>query len=213
MFFLLRRVGRLVLTVLMVATLVFVIVRVIPGDPALVIAGVDAKPADIAVIRAKLGTDRPLVVQYGDWLWHLVRLDFGTSFSTGESVSRLIFIRFPLTMSLALLGFLIAVVVALPLGVISAVRRWSAADYTIMAYTQIGLAIPGFWLGIILLLLFSVRLHLFPLFGSGKLFASRTSLGCTRCGKVRPAHPNCPRGYGRGASARLYYHCAGERAF
>ncbi|HUX12575.1 MAG TPA: ABC transporter permease [Spirochaetia bacterium] len=167
MFFLLRRIGRLILTVLMVASLVFIIVRVIPGDPALVIAGVDAKPADIVAIRAKLGTDRPLSVQYGDWLWHLVRLDFGTSFSSGESVSHLILDRFPLTMSLALFGFLIAVVVAVPLGVVSAVRRWSAVDYTVMAYTQIGLAIPAFWLGIILLLFFSVWLHLFPLFGSG----------------------------------------------
>jgi len=165
--FLLRRFGRLVLTVLLVATIVFVIVRVIPGDPALVIAGVDAKPADIAAIRAKLGTDQPLPVQYVSWFWHLAHLDLGTSFSTGESVSSLILARFPLTLSLALLGFVIAIAVAIPLGALSAVRRWTPADYSVMVYTQIGLAIPGFWLGILLLLAFSVRLHLFPLFGTG----------------------------------------------
>ncbi|WP_455381802.1 ABC transporter permease [Salinispira pacifica] len=167
--FLLRRLGRLLLTVWLVATIVFVIVRIIPGDPALVIAGVDAKPSDVAAIRARLGTDRPLAVQYGDWLWNLARLDLGTSFSSGESVSTLILNRFPLTLSLATLGFLIAIVVAVPLGVLSAVRRWSFADYAVMVYTQVGLAIPGFWLGILLLLVFSVQLHIFPLFGTGGL--------------------------------------------
>ena len=165
--FMLQRLGRLVLTVFIVATVVFVIVRVVPGDPALVIAGVDAHPQDIAAIRAKLGTDRPMLQQYGTWMWNLLHLDLGRSFTTGESVSGLILARFPLTFSLALAGFVLSMLIAVPLGVISAVRRWHAIDYTVMAYTQIGLAVPSFWLGIILLLLFSVRIHLFPLFGLG----------------------------------------------
>ena len=163
----LQRLGRLVLTVFIVATVVFVIVRVVPGDPALVIAGVDARPQDIAAIRAKLGTDRPMLQQYGTWMWGLLHLDLGHSFTTGESVSRLILARFPLTFTLALAGFVLSMLIAVPFGVISAVRRWQAIDYTVMAYTQIGLAVPSFWLGIILLLLFSVRIHLFPLFGLG----------------------------------------------
>jgi len=166
-YFMLQRLGRLVLTVFIVATLVFVIVRVVPGDPALVIAGVDARPQDIAAIRTKLGTDRPMLQQYGSWMWGLLHLDLGHSFTTGESVSRLILARFPLTFTLALAGFVLSMLIAIPLGVISAVRRWQAIDYTVMAYTQIGLAVPSFWLGIILLLLFSVRIHLFPLFGLG----------------------------------------------
>jgi len=166
-YFMLQRLGRLVLTVFIVATVVFVIVRVVPGDPALVIAGVDARPQDIAAIRAKLGTDRPMLQQYGTWMWGLLHLDLGHSFTTGESVSRLILARFPLTFTLALAGFVLSMLIAVPFGVISAVRRWQAIDYTVMAYTQIGLAVPSFWLGIILLLLFSVRIHLFPLFGLG----------------------------------------------
>jgi peptide/nickel transport system permease protein len=167
--FALRRIGRLIITVFLISTIVFFVIRVIPGDPALVIAGMDASPADIAAIRAKIGTDRPITVQYIDWLWKVVRLDFGTSLASGQPVTGLILERFPLTLSLALLGILIGIAVAVPLGILSAVRRWSGWDYLGMAVSQLGMAIPSFWLGILLLLLLAVKIRLFPLFGVGGL--------------------------------------------
>jgi ABC-type dipeptide/oligopeptide/nickel transport system permease component len=167
--FALRRVGRLVLTVLLISTIIFFVIRVIPGDPALVIAGVDASAEDIAAIRARIGTDRPLAAQYADWLWKVARLDFGRSLISGQPVLSLILERFPLTLSLSLLGLLFSIALAVPLGVVSAVRRWSSWDYLGMGISQIGMALPSFWLGILLLLGLAVRVPLFPLFGAGGL--------------------------------------------
>jgi peptide/nickel transport system permease protein len=157
--FALKRLGRLLLTVLLISTIIFFVIRVIPGDPALVIAGLDASPESVAAIRAKIGTDQRLA--------SVVRFDFGVSLSTGQPVTAMIIQRFPLTLTLALLGMAIALVLAIPLGIVSAVRRWSAWDYLGMLFSQIGMAVPGFWLGILLLLLLAVKVHLFPLFGSG----------------------------------------------
>jgi ABC-type dipeptide/oligopeptide/nickel transport system permease component len=167
--FALKRVGRLLLTVLLISTIIFFVIRVIPGDPALVIAGVDASDADIAAIRARIGTDRPLAVQYADWLWKVARFDFGRSLISDQPVLSLILQRFPLTLSLSLLGLLFSIVLAVPLGVLSAVRRWSGWDYLGMGISQVGMAVPSFWLGILLLLGLAVRVPLFPLFGSGGL--------------------------------------------
>lgn len=167
--FVLRRIGRLLLTVLLISTIIFFVIRVIPGDPALVIAGIDATEADIAAIRAKLGTDQPLTTQYFQWLSRIVRFDFGESLTSGEPVIKLILERFPLTLSLAVMGMAISLLIALPLGVLSAVKRWSFWDYLGMIISQLGLAIPSFWLGIMLLLLFAVIIPIFPLFGSGTI--------------------------------------------
>ena len=169
--FSLKRLGRLLLTVLLISTIVFFIIRVIPGDPALVIAGTDASMEDIAALRRKLGTDQPLAVQYARWLISVARLDLGVSLSTGQPVTQLVFERFPLTLTLALLGLVISVALAIPLGVLSAVRRWSAWDYVGMAFSQVGMAVPGFWMGILLLLVFAVKIRLFPLFGANSLRA------------------------------------------
>jgi len=142
---------------------------VIPGDPALVIAGIDASDAEIQTIRVKLGTDVPVSTQYIRWIGNLVKLDLGTSLISNQSVNKLIQQRFPLTFTLALLGIFLGILIAIPLGVLSAVHRWSFWDYTGMVFSQIGMALPSFWLGIILLLLFSVKFPIFPLFGSGSL--------------------------------------------
>jgi len=168
-FFIARRLGRLLLTILIISTIVFFVIRIIPGDPALIIAGLDATEEDLAAIRAKLGTDKPMAVQYFEWLSDIVRFDFGKSLISGEPVSRLIMQRFPLTLLLALMGIVIGIVIAIPLGVLSAVKRWSFWDYFGLVLSQIGMAVPNFWLGIILLLLFAVRIPLFPLFGSDTL--------------------------------------------
>lgn len=167
--FALKRFGRLLLTVLLTSTIIFFVIRVIPGDPALVIAGLDATPENVAEIRSRIGTDQPLALQYVRWLASIVRFDFGTSLSTGQPVTRMVIERFPLTLALALLGMAIALVLSIPLGILSAVRRWSAWDYLGMLFSQIGMAVPGFWLGILLLLALAVKVPLFPLFGSGTL--------------------------------------------
>lgn len=173
----------MILTVLLISTIIFVVIRVIPGDPALVIAGIDASQSDIDAIRARLGTDAPMLSQYFNWLWDVVRFDFGDSMISGQPVTRLVLERFPLTLSLALMGIVISIIIAIPLGVISAVKRWSFWDYLGMVFSQIGMAIPSFWLGILLLLLFSVKIKIFPLFGSGTimhLILPAISLGIAR---------------------------------
>ncbi len=167
--FVLKKFLRLLLTILIISTIIFFVIRVIPGDPALVVAGIDASDEEIQAIRAKLGTDVPVTVQYVRWMRDLVKLDLGKSLTSGQSVKSLIRQRFPLTFTLAVLGIILGVVIAIPLGVLSAVHRWSLWDYLGMVYSQAGMAIPSFWLGIILLLLFSVKFPLFPLFGSGSL--------------------------------------------
>lgn len=181
--FLSRRLGRLLLTIFLISTIIFFVIHIIPGDPALVVAGMDATQEAIDAIRAKLGTDQPLPAQYLQWLWKVVRFDFGESLISGQSVIKLVFQRFPLTLSLAVLGILISIVIAIPLGVLSAVKRWSLWDYSGMAFSQIGMAIPSFWLGIMLLLIFSVKIPIFPLFGSGSivhLILPAISLGIAR---------------------------------
>ncbi len=168
---------------LIISTIVFLVIRVIPGDPALVIAGIDASETDIEDIRARLGMDKPILQQYGEWIWNIARLDFGNSMISGQPVTQLIFERFPLTLALALLGLVISILISIPLGVVSAVKRWSFWDYLGMAFSQIGMAIPSFWLGILLLLLLSVKVQLFPLFGSGTLkhlILPAVSLGVAR---------------------------------
>jgi ABC-type dipeptide/oligopeptide/nickel transport system permease component len=160
------RLGRLLLTVLIISTIIFFVIRVIPGDPAMVIAGMDASDEDILAIRVKLGTDKPLPMQYMEWLSDIVRFDFGNTLISGEPVARLILQRFPLTLMLALMGISLGLLIAIPLGVLSAVKRWSFWDYFGLVFSQLGMAIPSFWLGIILLLLFAVKFPIFPLFGA-----------------------------------------------
>ena len=168
---------------LIISTIVFLVIRVIPGDPALVIAGIDASASDIESIRVKLGMDKPVLQQYFEWIWKVVRFDFDNSMISGQPVTQLILERFPLTLTLALLGLVMSILIAIPLGVVSAVKRWSFWDYLGMVFSQIGMAVPSFWLGILLLLLLSVKVQLFPLFGSGTLkhlILPAVSLGIAR---------------------------------
>jgi peptide/nickel transport system permease protein len=155
----------LLLTMLLIPTVVFFVLRVIPGDPAVVIAGFDAPPEVVESLRVKLGTNRPPLVQYEEWILSVVQLDFGSSLISNEPVLKLILNRFPLTLSLAITGMLCALLIAIPLGVMSAVRRWTLWDYGGMLFSQIGISLPSFWLGIILLLIFAVKYPFFPLFG------------------------------------------------
>ena len=165
--FILRRIGRLILTVWIITTLVFFLMRVLPGDPAAVIAGIEAAPQDVTAIRERLGLNVPIARQYLRWLADAARWDFGESLLSGRPALGVILERLPVTLSVALPAFGLSILIAVTFGVISAARRWGPVDFAGMVYSQAGMALPGFWLGIILLMLFSVHLGWFPLFGTG----------------------------------------------
>ena len=156
-----RRVAAFVATLVFLSALVFVVVRVLPGDPAALILGVESNPETVARLRQALGLDRPLAVQYVDWLARAARGDLGTSIQYDVPVGRLILSRLPVTLPLALMAAAIMIAVALPLGVYAATRHRRAGDYAAMLVSQLGIAVPAFWSGLLLILLFSVRLGWF----------------------------------------------------
>jgi len=174
----------LVPTVLMTATIVFVLLRVIPGDPAMLMLGLDASPQELQQLRHQLGEDRPLWAQYATWLGGLARGQFGESFQYHAPVASLIAERLPVTLSLAVAAMVVTTAVALPLGLLAAVRAWSPLDLGVLAATQVGLAVPNFWVGILLLLGFSVALGWFPLQGYAPMSAG---LGAWAAHLVLPA--------------------------
>jgi ABC-type dipeptide/oligopeptide/nickel transport system permease component len=152
-----------------VATLVFSLIHVIPGDPAQAMLGEAASPVDIADLRERLGLDRPLLVQYGGFLSGLIRGDLGTSLRTGEPVSAQIVERIPATFELALAAMLVAVGVAIPLGIAAAVWRGTLVDLAAMTTAMAGVSVPNFWLGPMLAIVFGVELGWLPVSGRGGL--------------------------------------------
>ena len=156
--YVLRRVAAFVATLFFLSALVFVVVRVLPGDPATLILGVESNPETLARLRHAMGLDRPLALQYVDWLARAARGDFGTSIQYDLPVGRLILSRLPVTLPLALMAAALMVIIALPLGVYAATHHRRAGDYLAMLVSQLGIAVPAFWSGLLLILLFSVRL-------------------------------------------------------
>ncbi|RMF85127.1 MAG: ABC transporter permease [Nitrospinota bacterium] len=148
-----------------VATLVFVILRAIPGDPISVMLGAEATPEAVAQLRANLGLDKPLPVQYLFWFRNLLVGDLGHSIITGQRVTILLLESIPRSFSIAIFGLLIGLVLAIPAGIISAVKKYTLADHTGTLLAFLGLSMPNFWLGIILILVFSVELGWFPALG------------------------------------------------
>ena len=151
-----KRIGLFIPTVLLVTVIVFVVMRLIPGDPALAILSADDAAyteQELHELRVKLGTDRSIVIQYLDWMGGLLRGDFGTSFWWNGPVMDRLAERIPVTIELAILGILLAVICAVPLGVISAIRPDSPLDYVSRVFTLVGISIPTFFSGILLTLL------------------------------------------------------------
>jgi peptide/nickel transport system permease protein len=156
-----RRVVALVVTLGFVSVLVFVAIRVLPGDPVLVMAGPDANPEVVARLREAMGLDRPLVIQYADWLGGAVRGELGTSLQYDVPVGALIVSRLPVTLPLTAMAAFFTLVIATPLGIYAATRARRPGDYLTMLVAQAGLAVPSFWAGLLLILLFSVHLGWF----------------------------------------------------
>jgi peptide/nickel transport system permease protein len=154
----LRRVATLVATLFFVSVLVFIVIRVLPGDPALIIMGTEGSPEAVARLREALGLNRPLAVQYADWLRRALTGDLGVSIQYDVPVGRLILSRLPLTLPLMLMAAALMVLTALPLGLYAATRHRRMGDYAAMVLSQLGIAVPSFWAGLLLILLFSVRL-------------------------------------------------------
>ena len=156
--YLLRRVASFGATLLFVSGLAFTAVRVLPGDPALLIMGPEGNPEATARLRTALGLDRPIPVQYVEWLARTVRGDLGISIQYDVPVGRLIASRLPVTLPLTVLAGFFMLAAALPLGLYAATHHRRAADYVTMIASQVGIAVPSFWTGLLLILLFSVHL-------------------------------------------------------
>lgn len=162
-----RRLVTLVPTVLGVVTLVFAFLHLVPGDPVDVMLGETARPADKELLRSELGLDRPVLEQYGSYLSGLVRGDLGRSFVYRKPVTQVIRGRLPATVELAGWALVVALGLAFPLGVLAAVRKDTALDRGSLVMSLLGVSMPNFWLGPLLILLFSVKLGWFPVSGRG----------------------------------------------
>jgi peptide/nickel transport system permease protein len=158
-------IGRLALsvpTLLGMSVLVFLIIRLVPGDPVLAVLGLNATPALVARLREDLGLNDPIYVQYLNWLTDLFRGDFGLDYRSNESIGQLLLDRLPVTLELTAMALLLSIVFAIPIGVLAAVRRGRAADKASQGISLVGISVPDFWLGIMLILVFSLGLGVLP---------------------------------------------------
>ncbi len=156
--FIVRRLVAFGATLFVVSVLVFTVIRVLPGDPALVIMGMEASPEAAAALRRAMGLDRPLPVQYGEWVRKAVTGDLGRSIQYDVPVGALIVSRLRVTLPLTLLAAVFMTATALPLGMYAATHHRRLGDYVAMVASQLGIALPSFWAGLLLILLFAVRL-------------------------------------------------------
>ncbi|MBO0728323.1 MAG: ABC transporter permease [Acidimicrobiaceae bacterium] len=161
--FLVRRVAAIVPLLLIITFAVYALVLIIPGDPARTLAGgIKASPAAVAQIRHQLHLDQPFLAQYWRWLTHAVRGDLGTSLFQHQSVASGIAQRLPLTLSLALGGFTVSILLGLPLGILAGIRPGSGTDRAATVGASVGIAMPDFWVAMILVVLFAVEAHVLP---------------------------------------------------
>ncbi len=171
--YLLRRFYALLFILLCVSAITFSLMHLVPGDPARVIAekkyGEEVTAETVELVREEMGLHRPIYLQYFHWLGGALRGDFGTSFRTGRLVGEELRARLPATVELALAAMLVSLLIAIPAGIISAVKQYSLLDNTAMLAAMLGVSLPNFWLGLLLILVFSVQLEWLPVFGRGEL--------------------------------------------
>jgi peptide/nickel transport system permease protein len=163
--FLAGRLISLLLTLFAASVVVFIVLRLLPGDPAAIILGVNARPDTIGALRHQLGLDRPIWIQFVGWIAGFVRGDLGSSYTYNVPVAMLVSERVAVSLPLACLAIVLSTAIAIPVGVLAAARHGRALDTLVMGVAQIGVAIPNFWLGLLLILLFGIRLHWFPASG------------------------------------------------
>ncbi len=155
-----------------ISLIAFFFLQLTPGDPAEILLrkeGIEPTPEALQSLRRELGLEDAFYIQYGRWLWKVIQLDFGTSYRTGESVAKEIFRRLPATLELTSVAFLFIVILALSIGLLSTLREHRTFDRIGLILAIIGASIPGFWLGLLLIYLFSVKLGWFPVMGRAGL--------------------------------------------
>ncbi len=167
--YILRRIALLVPVVIGVVTVVFLIVHFIPGDPVEIMLGEQAQAVDKETLRRQMGLDKPLHVQYVDFLARLARGDLGRSLHTKRPVLESIVRRLPATLELALAAMVVALVLAIPLGLLSAYKKDTVVDQGSMLFALLGISMPNFWLGPLLIIVFSLKLGWLPVSGRGSL--------------------------------------------
>lgn len=163
--YLARRIAILLLTLLAASLVVFVVLQVLPGDPAALMLGTNAREDTLAALRARLGLDAPAWLRYLRWTGGMLMGEFGTSYTYGVPVAELIRQRVAVSLPLAAMAIVLSTAIAIPTGVLAASRRGRAADTVTMGVAQIGVALPNFWLGILLVLVFAVNLSWLPASG------------------------------------------------
>jgi peptide/nickel transport system permease protein len=157
-----RRFAGLILTLAAVSFLIFAVMDLLPGDPASIMLGTSATPETLAALRHELGLDQPLLLRYGQWVAGVFSGDLGQSYTYGVPVAGLILERLAVTLPLALLAILLSVVIAVPLGTFAAARRAGTADIIATLFSQVSIAVPAFWVALLLIILFSTTLGVMP---------------------------------------------------
>jgi len=165
--YILNRMATLIPVLFGVSVIVFSILKFVPGDPALQVGGLDASPEDLAAIRQQLGLDRPVHVQYLYFVGNALRGDFGKSIRSNRPVLEEMWSRIPNTVVLTAVAMIFAILLGTGLGILAAVRQYSLWDNLAMATAMLGISVPIFWLGLMLMLLFAVQLRWFPTAGTG----------------------------------------------
>lgn len=167
--YIIRRLLLLIPVMLGVAFIIFTIMFFTPGDPAAMILGERAPAAEVAALRTQMGLDDPFIVQFFNFVKNALRGDFGRSLVTKQPVARELFARFPATMQLSAAAVIIAVVMGIPIGIISATKQYSAFDMISMVIALLGVSMPNFWQGLMMILIFSITLRWLPSSGYGTL--------------------------------------------
>ncbi|HEX2114804.1 MAG TPA: ABC transporter permease [Alphaproteobacteria bacterium] len=187
--FTIRRLISLIVTLLAAALVVFVVLEILPGDPAAVMLGVQATPETLAAVRAEYGLDKPVPVRFVQWIAGLVTGDLGISYTYRVPVSTLILERLAVTVPLALIAIALSTAIAIPLGVFAAARHAQPADAGVMVFSQIGVAIPNFWFALLLVLLFSITLGWAPSGGFPGWASGAAALGALALPAISLALP------------------------